>query len=438
MRRLTRLASRFDAHDHEIFRGASVAFALRGVGAGLAFAFNVVVARLLGPEGAGLYFLALSVTMIGSVVARLGLDNSVLRFVSAGVALQDWGRVRGAFRLAMGGALLASGVLALGCILFAAPIATRLFDAPQLAGPLRYAGAAIVSFSMMSLLSESLKGLKNIAASMLVAGALYPLFGLVLIWPAVRLMGPQGASAAYLGATGLAALVGWGLWRRQLAGHEAPARFSLAELWASCRPLWLMSIVTRAILPWAPVFLLGLWADGNEAGIFGAATRVALLVSFFLVSVNTILAPKLSELFVQGDIATLRRLASRMTLGLCLLTSPLFALLIFQGSAVMQLFGPEFAQGGGVLAILAIGQAVTVLSGAAGQILMMTGQERTMGNLSLLACVALLVISWVLIPAYGMLGAAIANAVCMAIVNLGALWFSARSLAGLRLSGAEA
>ncbi|WP_415182080.1 oligosaccharide flippase family protein [Phaeovulum sp.] len=424
---------RFDAHDREIFRGAVVAFVLRGIGAGLAFALNIVIARLLGAEGAGPYFIALSVTVIGSVIVRVGLDNSLLRFVSAGVALQDWGRVRSVFRLAMGVTLASSGALALGLMVFAAPLAAQVFDRPALVGPLRYAGAAIVSFSIMSLLSEALKGLKLIGPSMLVAGALYPLFGLVLIWPMVHLLGPDGASATYFVATALAAAVGWWFWRRGFVTHDTPAVFGWAELWDSCRPLWLMSVVTRAILPWAPVFLLGFWGSGDQAGIFGAATRVALLVSFLLVSVNTILAPKLSELFVRDEVATLRRLANRMTLGLCILTSPLFALLIFQGSAVMRLFGPEFAQGGAVLAILAVGQAVTVASGAAGQILMMTGNERIMGDLSLGACAVLLGLSWLLIPAYGMVGAAIANAVCMAVVNLGALLFSARVLAGMHM-----
>ena len=67
-----------DPHMREIARGTLLAFVLKVVGSGLAFAFNVAVARLLGVEGMGLYYLALAVTTIGSVVGRIGLDNTLL------------------------------------------------------------------------------------------------------------------------------------------------------------------------------------------------------------------------------------------------------------------------------------------------------------------------------------------------------------------------
>ena len=47
---------RTDPHMQEVARGTMLAFALKIVGSSLAFGFNVAVARLLGAEGAGLYF----------------------------------------------------------------------------------------------------------------------------------------------------------------------------------------------------------------------------------------------------------------------------------------------------------------------------------------------------------------------------------------------
>lgn len=57
-------AFKFDSHVLEVLRGAGLAFLLRGVGAGLAFLLNVAIGRMLGAEGTGVYFLALSVTSI--------------------------------------------------------------------------------------------------------------------------------------------------------------------------------------------------------------------------------------------------------------------------------------------------------------------------------------------------------------------------------------
>ncbi|MCR9185101.1 MAG: oligosaccharide flippase family protein [Halieaceae bacterium] len=410
---------RLDDHTAEVLMGASLAFLLRAVGAGLAFALNVAIGRLLGTEGAGLYFLALSVVMIGAVLSKLGLDNTLLRFVAAGASSGDWNRVLGVFRI---GIRIAAGtsLAAAGLVLMLAPwIADYVFGEPALAPSLRVMSLGIFSFATMTLLAESLKGLKRIRNSMLVSGVFYPGVALVLIWPLVTAFGVPGAAMAYVLGTGTAAVIGWAMWRANVAGvGAATPAFERATLWQSCRPLWTMSIINRGILPWAPLFLLGIWGTAEEAGIFGAATRVAMLVTFFLTAVNTVIAPKFAELHVRGEIGMLGCLARRFALLITLAASPLFVLLIFAGDWVMGLFGPDFVKGGTALAILALGQAVNTITGSVGYLLMMTAHERDISNASMLSMLLMFGCAVLLIPEHGMIGAAIASAVAVASMNI--------------------
>ena len=363
MKRLRNKLARIDAHTLEVLNGAGLAFVLRGLGAGLAFALNVAIGRLLGAEGTGLYFLALSVTSIAAVIARLGLDNSLLRFIAAGAAQKDWGQVKGVFAIGMKLAGVVSLALSLVCLAIAPWLAESVFREPELARPLRWMSLGIFTFSMMTLLSEALKGLKRIPNSMLVSGVLYPLGALILIWPLASLMGPAGASLAYVLGTALAAGLGMLYWQRATQDEDAPAKsFSRETLWASSRPLWMTMIVNRAILPWLPLFLLGIWGTTAEVGVFGAATRIVMLVSFLLVAVNTAMAPKVAELYALGDTHSIRLIVKKFSLAITLASSPLFILLIVQGDFVMGLFGDAFTNGGEVLAILAWGQAVTICS----------------------------------------------------------------------------
>ena len=85
----------------EVVNGASVAFVIKVIGAGLSFGFNVLLARMLGADGAGIYFLALTVTTIATVFGRMGLDNALLRFTAANAAVGDWGAVKGIYRKGM-------------------------------------------------------------------------------------------------------------------------------------------------------------------------------------------------------------------------------------------------------------------------------------------------------------------------------------------------
>lgn len=414
-----RMFSAMDAHMSEALSGAAIAFLLRGVGAGLAFILNVVIARLLGADGAGLYFIAMSVTVIGSIIARMGLDNSLLRFIASSATQGDWGRVKGVFALGMKKALIATMTTSLLLAFLTPLLAEKMFGKPDVSEPMRWMSMGIITFSFMMLLAESLKGLKQIRNSMLVSGAIYPLVSLIIIWPLVSFLGVAGASLAYVLATGMAALVGLMFWRRNMCHHEPTnISFDPEDLKSSSRPLWLMAFINQAVLPWTPLLLLGVWGTSGESGIFGAATRVAMLVTFFLATVNTILAPKFAELHAKGDIKTLGHLARRFAMYITLATSPLFLLLIIKGQWVMGMFGDDFLVGGGVLAILAVGQVINSITGSVGYLLMMTGHERDMRNSSIIGSVIMLFLAFTLIPSMGMTGAAISSASAIAGMNI--------------------
>ncbi len=411
------LRKSLDTDSRDLITHAGMAFLLRGAGAVLAFGFNVAIGRTFGAEGTGLFFTALAMVILLSAISRLGLDNAMLRHIAASAAIPDWARVNGVFRIGMRSAALASLALAAALAGLAAPLSERLYDTPELTRPMQLMSLGIVSFSMMMLLSESLKGLGRIPQAMLVSGVLWPLFGILLVWPLAQAFGPDGASLTYVLATAAAALCGGLMWRRQRV--EIPSDSSVGpELWTSARPLWAMAIITTGILPWAPILLLGIWGSAGETGLLGVATRVANLVAFFLVAVNNVLAPRFAALFQKGETARIRLLARRFALLTALAASPLLLALILAGDHVLALFGPEFTEAATILAILAIGQAFNAATGSVGVLLMMTGNERAVRNGALLAAGIILAASLLLIPALGAVGAAIAASGAVIAMNV--------------------
>jgi O-antigen/teichoic acid export membrane protein len=418
--RFPSVGRRLDGHMREVVSGAAAAFVLKTAGAGLSLAFNIAVARLLGTAGAGLFFLALSITTIGSVIGRVGLDNTLLRFVAAHGALGEWGKVKGVHALGVKLAATVSGAVTLICFLFAPVLATAVFRKPDLAAPLRWMSLSILPFALVNLHAESLKGLKRISAAMLVQGIGVPLAGLALIVPLAGAAGAAGASVAYAAAAGLTALAGAWAWRRVSVEHDDAPSFPFRDLWESCKPLLFVSVMNRAILPWSPLFLLGIWADSREVGIFGAATRVAMVVSFTLATVNSVLVPKFAELYATGDREALGRTARRSAQMITLLASPVFLVMLFGGSRVMSVFGADFAEGAPVLAVLALGQLVNTLTGSVNHVLIVTGNEVIVRNTVVLATVAQVGICALLIPLAGVTGAAVAAAVTTAGINLAA------------------
>lgn len=408
-----------DPHMREVVRGTILAFALKVGGSGLAFAFNVAVARLLGAEGGGLYFLALSITIIGSEIGRVGLDNALLRFVAAHATHGEWGQVKAVHALGMQLAISVSAVLSLTGFIAADWMAVTLFNKPALGEPLRWMSLSILPFTILNLQAQSLKGLKRIRDAILVQSIGVPLIGLLLIWPLAHSAGVEGVSWGYLAATALVALFSILAWRNAVAGSDwETVSYPFKVLWESCKPLFTISLLNTAILTWSPLLLLGLWGTAAEVGIFGVATRLALLVSFLLVTLNNVIAPKFAELYATRNIHAMGHMARRSSALLTLLVSPVFLILFIYSSEVMRLFGPEFVAGGPILAILLVGQLVNVVTGSVGYLLMMSGNENTVRNISIGSAIFLLILMLLLAPSLGGVGAAIASSAVLAVGNL--------------------
>lgn len=96
LQRLPFINGMLDSHMEEVISGASVAFVLKVLSAGFAFGFNVALARILGVEDAGVYFMALTVITILGMATRVGMDISLIRFVASSASVNDWVAVKGA------------------------------------------------------------------------------------------------------------------------------------------------------------------------------------------------------------------------------------------------------------------------------------------------------------------------------------------------------
>lgn len=407
-----------DVHLREVLTGASLALLLRGAGVAIAFALNVAIGRVLGAEDAGYYFLALSMVMIGSVFARLGLDNTLLRFIAAGAAKDEWGELRGVFSLGIKIAGGTSFALSLFLSIGAPWIAVHIFDKQGIIEPLRWMSFGIFTFSVMMLLAESLRGLNRIRDSMLVSGVIFPLISLILLWPLTSRWGVAGASISYVLSTGIAGIYGMFQWNRATKGRAAPEPFPLKPVWDSAHPLWLMSLIRLGLMPWAPLFLLGIWGPGaDSAGVFGAVTRVAMLVTFLFIATNTAIASKISKLLKAERIDELRDLSRKVSAIVTIASTPILLFLIFKGDFVMLLFGRDYSTGATALAILSIGHLIISATGLGGTILVMSGRENYVRRSAVVSTFILFALAFLTIPTLGIVGAALATAGSMAFMS---------------------
>lgn len=418
--KLRRKLSRFSSDEHlkEVVHKSALAFVLKILGVGLAFGFNLVLARLLGAEGVGVYSLAFTIMTLAAIVGRFGLDGAMTRFVAARASESDWAGVKGVVRNALYLTLVVSLLLVLAIVVSADWLAESIFEKESLAEPLRYMALAIIPFSCLTLYARGLQGLKDVRDSLLMQSILIPLLGCMGLFILVPFLGVPGAAITY----GLSALItlGYGVyrWNKRVGrySHEKPD-FPVKKLLKSGFPL-LGGMLLQQLMVSIPVLVLGVWFSSEEVGLYSIAQRTASLIGLVLIAANSIIAPKFSALYQQKDMVALNRLVRQAALVLMLMALPVVLILLVAPKWIMGLFGAEFSEGWLLLVIMIAGQSVNVITGSVGILLVMTGNEKSLFWANLQAALICLVLSAILIPKWGAGGAAIAASLTLATVNL--------------------
>lgn len=413
--KLTKL--RGDTHLLEMARGGAVAFVLKIAGAGLSFLLYMLVARQLGAAGSGIFFLALGIITPIAVLARFGMDNSLIRFVSVHAHEHEWSQVRGvmrhALRLGLGFAVLTVAVLEL----VSGGVSEMVFGKPELTIPLRWMALAVVPLVVAALFASALQGLKSIRDSILILSVLPALLSIPLVMLLSSAWGVNGAAQAYLVGTVLTGGYGIWAWRRKSRAWPTAAEFKLKALLASSLPILAVTLLQQ-LMGVVPTLVLGILGNSAEVGIFSAALRTAGLVSLVLIAGNSILGPKFSVLYRNGDMQTLDRVVRQGALMMTLMALPAILVFLLFPEWIMGWFGGEFVTGANMLVIMALGQLVNVMTGSVGVLLMMTGKEKELLGVSTVAMLIGLILSLVFIPQYGGTGAAVATSISVAMVNL--------------------
>ncbi len=396
-------------HMREVMFGSAVTFMARGGGTFLGFLFNLVLARLLGAVGSGVFFLALSFVLFFEAFGRLGLEWSLVRYTASAVAQQNWGTLKGIYIQSIRICAVATGILTCILLLSAGWIG-RLFDKPEIVQPLIVLTWAIMPIALARLMAASLRGLKLTFKSQMIESILPVGCALLLIYPLASVAGVNGVAIGYLAGWIVALFVGWRLYRHATSGFaNTQPTFAIRTLLASSYSLvWIT--ISGLLMNQFAIFVLGASGDPAEVGIFNVAMRTSLVLTFVLYAANNILLPKFAELISLGNAADLEKMARNSVTIMSLLVLPIWFVIVLFSSQIMGWFGSDFRAGAMALQIMAHAQLVNVLSGPAGDLLIMGGHERLTRFITSMALLVNIVLCILLIPHFGIAGAAVAVA----------------------------
>lgn len=397
-------------NDRDLLVSSALSVFVRILGALSGFLVTVVIARYLGAGDSGIYFLAFSVITFVSALSRVGLDNTVLRFVGASPAL--------AVDTTYKSVLLVSFVSSLSALVLyfcSTYLAICIFSKPKLEVVIEYMSAGVLGLSVLTIAAMALQGLRRISASIFILNIAVNLSLIVSLFltsevSLEKLAVLYGLSSVLIGA------FGFGLFYFFKPAAKR-STVSWRELFSSCGPLWIVVIMSQ-MLQWSGQFMAGAYVNSDLVAQLVVAQRIAMLTSFVLIAVSFVVAPRFATLHRNNEMAALEKLAIKSVKLTSIFALPIAGVMLVCPSLLMSFFGAEFTKGALLLQILAIGQFINAITGSVGSLLIMSGHERDLRNVTLVSGVSAILFTWVLTVQFGVVGAAVGTAIAVATQNL--------------------
>jgi O-antigen/teichoic acid export membrane protein len=394
---------------------------------------NGLVARLLLPSEFGSFLIVFSLVALGSTIAQLGLDRTVVRLVSASLGTSQPGRARRAIVIVfVGGGLAAIGLGAILVLGLGDWLATHIYHSTAVAAVLPLAAGWLVASTMQSLLVETFRGMQRFALAMIfdallvdilvasVVTSLWLLRERPSLHEIVLLFG-----STTLVATIVAAGIMFGRVRR-LQG-DSQGEPEVREVFAIAWPLLVTNVAIYLLGTGVDLWVLGAFRPHQDVAIYGAASRLMFLVVTPFLIMQGVVAPIVAELAARGRMRELERTVRFVaTLTGIPAFFSLVAFLVAGGAVMGFLYGPFYRQGATILFVLSCGRLVAVWTGSCGVTLIMTGHQRVLMYITISFGLLSVVAGALLASQFGAIGIAFATAAVAAGQNLFTLLMAKR------------
>ena len=380
------------------------------------FAYNLAAARLLGAEALGTYALVVAVMQVGETVAVGGLDAGLLRFVSQRAGEERRQIIASAIKRTLLAALLSGLLIAL----FSAQLASLLHGGGLLRMTLLSVAVALPLSVMTLMAGFAFQAHQRLMPKVVASQIIVPGTFLLSMLAARYLWGREAALTVPFAVAPLVAL----LWIlpgfRRMTGiglNDLLRAGSNRELNRFALPLLAVSLFS-ILSHWIDVVMLGLLTDVGTVGLYQPAARTAGLLRSTLLAFAGIAAPMIAGYHGRREFDGIRATYGMVNRWIVTIVMVPFLMLALFPGEVLSVFGKGFAAGSTALLLLSVSSLLLAWFGLGNTVLAMCGGERLSMINQAVALVLQALLHWLLIPRFGLNGAALSTLVVMVLLTL--------------------
>jgi O-antigen/teichoic acid export membrane protein len=404
-----------------LLRKISGAFSVNIIGLFISYLLQIVLARNLGISEYGEYVYAISLAIVISNFAGLGLPITNLRFIPSYIALNQWSLVRGLIERSLTVTSI-SGLLASLCgVSLVLYLDNIKFNTASLHVIIALLIVPLLCYVLLQ--NEILKAFNKIIYSIVPYQLVHP----ILVGGTIFVISFSDISitsflclSVFLLCMLCVFLIQDFLINVFLPSpiKAVPPQFASLE-WAKASVSFLFLRSTGVIIrQQMDILMIRAFVGPEEVAIYNVAFKLATLVSLILVAANSVSAPLFSSLYAEGKLRELQDLVSKEVRYVFWGGAVISVALIASSSLLIEVFGANFSDARWPMFILIFGQLVSSGAGSVAFLLNMTGFQNTTAKVFGFSAVINISLSLFLIPNYGSIGAAIGTSLTTILWNV--------------------
>jgi len=386
-----------------------------------------IMARYLGPDGFGLFSMAIMIIGIIELIAAFGIDSALVKFVAEYKGKEQKDKVSSLVSSAFITILIIGVITSIALFIFS-NIFANIFNMPPLSlllkiyalvFPFSLAHAIIISFF------NGLREMRYYAFIRLLQASLALTFILALLMLGLGVVGAMlGTVFAIFVTMSLAMVIMKRFVRFTFSDYKKNTKM-LASFGSRLAGANMIGQIYSSI----DTIMIGYFLTSTDVGYYAVA--ISLSKFFWLVprAMSTVAYPAISEYWANNNHQAINKLVDKATkYSACILVFAGMSVIFFAKGIVTFLFTSDFLPAVLPLSILIIGTVIYGIMASIGDIFASVGKVNLVLKISAIHAVVSVLLNIALIPIYGVIGAATATAASYVLTVGITIYFLSKAL----------
>jgi O-antigen/teichoic acid export membrane protein len=379
----------------------------------ITYFYRIIIAKNFGPEGYGLFSLAVMIATLFSSFFSLGLQSGILRYISLFRGKGEDNKIRSLIRFSCLVTLIASIASFLLLFFLSGFISTEIFHNSELIPFLKIFAIFLPVFLFSGLFHVIIIAYEKVGLYSFIGNILCPAVQLIFLFififvglkeTSISLSYNLGLLSTFI-ASFLIYLFGIKIIHEKYLPKKEDNHILYKELLSYSWPIMFFGLIV-SIFSWIDSFTIGYFKTASDVGIYNAASTLATLLEVVPSLFLQLFLPIITKEYSKNNKVLVKDLSKQIAKWIFLLNLPVLAIIIvFPGAVLNILFGSEYIAAENSLRFLSIGLFIYSLLRLSENLLYMIGSsKRILLNLTF-ASLMNIILNIILIPTYGITGA---------------------------------